>query len=568
MKIAPAIHRWDQIHKLKPESVTSGRLQSYWWASTLPRRLPFRDAKRVRRIKTGARRDQCATLCGQTERRIPLMPKKAKAFKLSKSLRAKLPEKERADAEKILLDKSKGLCALCDRPLGPDFDLVTADHRIASGKDTLSNLYLAHKSCNSSRGDLDFDRARPLVQFKAVSEDLRSVTFDHVIDRYVDDGNKQISFSGKGTTLTLGFGANSITVPVWKDPATDTPYFFAEVPIQYVMNDPKVQPRLIMYPHVRRLALDFYERPVHEPSNCRLVKVGEDLGELRQFDGQHKTTAQILMGRTAVPMKVYVDPNVSMLQDLVVKIQQEIKKQPLTRSDTLAKLNDVTKSLLASYLESKDGTLKSEKGFVEAQPKESRAEIKKLFLNDIAGIVYFDPDNELREWVKPGAPNPPTTDKVVIDKIIKPLVYNGLLEIDMEAEGGRDTERRLIVLILNTIARKMLPLDWYKDTNKLQKTRTQNFFYQGSIGWWMQYILIPTLRYILIRLKTDTPLLVDAVSDKQGLIIEAVETLCDWEIWSTVDPNQLKAIRSNTIKDVAESFKTHTFEKLIKEVTG
>jgi hypothetical protein len=496
------------------------------------------------------------------------MAKKAKEFKLSKVLRGKLPEKERADAERILLEKSQGLCALCDRPLGPDFDLVTADHRIAGGKDSLSNLYLAHRSCNSSRGDLEFNHARPLVEFKVTSEDLRSVTFDDVIDRYVKSGNRQISFSQKGDVLSLGFGARTIGVPSWKDPATATQYFFAEVPIEYVLNDPEVQPRLIMYPHVRRLALDFYERPVHEPSNCRLIKIDENIAELRQFDGQHKTTAQILLGRRTVPMKIYVEPDISMINDLVVKIQQEIKKQPLTRSDTLAKLGDVTKSLLASYLEGKDGTLKSEKGFVEAQPKEKRTEVKKLYLNDVAGIAYFDDDNELREWVKPGAIQSPTTDKVVIDKIIKPLVYNGLLEIDMEAEGGRDTERKLIVLILNTIARKMLPVDWYKDTNKVQRTRTQNFFYQGSIGWWMQYILIPTLRYLLIRLKNDTPLLVDSVSDKQGLIIEAVETLCNWEIWSTVDPNHLKAMRSNTIKEVAESFKAQTAEKLIKEVTG
>lgn len=496
------------------------------------------------------------------------MPKKLKEFKLSKSLRAKLPEKERADADTVLLEKSKGLCALCDRPLGPDFDLITADHRIAGGKNTLSNLYLAHKSCNSSRGDLEFNHARPLVEFKVVSEGLRRVTFDDVIDRYVEGGNKQISFSQEGEVLSLTFGSKTFKVPSWTDPATRTRYFFAEVPVEYVLNDPEVQPRLIMYPHVRRLALDFYERPVHEPSNCRLIKINENVAELRQFDGQHKTTAQILLGRRTVPMKVYVEPDISMINDLVVKIQQEIKKQPLTRSDTLAKLGDVTKSLLASYLEMEGGNLKSEKGFVEAQPREKRAEVKKLYLNDVAGIAYFDDDNELREWVKPGAPHSPTTDKVVIDKIIKPLIYNGLLEINMEAEGGRDTERRLIVLILNTIARKMLPVDWYKDSNTAQRTRTQNFFYQGSIGWWMQQILIPTLRYILIRMQTNTPLLVDAVSDKQGLIIEAVETLCDWEIWSTADPTALKAMRSNTIREVADSFKTHTFEKLIKEVTG
>lgn len=495
------------------------------------------------------------------------MPKKTKPFTLSKSLRGKLPQKERPDADKILLEKSKGLCALCSRPLGPDPDLIQADHRIAGGKNTLSNLYLAHKSCNSSRGDLDFEQAKPLVEFKTFAEELGSVTFDNIVDDYIDNGNRQVQFSIKNDLLTLDLASKKTSLHLYTDPATDTKYCFAEIPVQYILNDREVQPRLIIYPHVRRLALDFHERPVHEPSNCRLVAIGEDIAELRQFDGQHKTTAQVLMGRKMVPMKIYVEPNISMLQSLVVKIQQEIKKQPLTRSDTLAKLGDVIKSLLESYVE-KGGGFRSEKGFIEAQPKDKRAETRKLYFNELARIVYFDEDNELRSWVKPGAPHSPTTDKVVIDKIIKPLISQSLLELDMEAVGGRDNERRLIILILNTIARKMLPADWFKDTNELQRTRTQNFFYQGSIGWWMQSILVPTLKYILYRLKKDMPLLVDSVTaDKEGQIIEAVETLCDWEIWSTEDAEHRKAMRSNTIRNVEEAFKSHTAQKLIEEVT-
>ncbi len=494
------------------------------------------------------------------------MTKKAKSFTLSKALRNKLPAHERVDAEKVLLEKSQDLCALCSRPLGSDPDVITADHRIAGGKTTLSNLYLAHKSCNSSRGDLDFDRARPLVEFKAFSDEREAVTFDDVIEEYIDNGNKQVRFSIKNGELTLTLASKKATLPIYVDPATGTRYSFGEIPLQYILNDREVQPRLITYSHVRKLALDFHERPVHEPSNCRLVTVGKDVAELRQFDGQHKTTAQALIGRTLVPMKIYIEPDIPMLQALVVKIQQEIKKQPLTRSDTLAKLGDVIKSLLASYSE-KNG-VRSEKGFIESQPKDKRNEVRKLYFNELARIIYFDEDNELSEWVKPGAAHPPTTDKVVIDKIIKPLIAHTLLDVDMDEAGGRDNERRLIIVVLNTIVRKTLPSDWHKDTNKFQKVRTQNFFYQGSIGWWMQEILLPTLKYVLFRLKKDAPLLVEPVtSDQESQIIDAVETLCDWEVWSTDDPEHLKAMRSNTVKNVAEAFKRYTDKRLIDEIT-
>jgi hypothetical protein len=490
--------------------------------------------------------------------------KKDKPFILSKNIKNKLPASERDNAEKVLVEKSGGFCALCNRPLGKIGDLITADHRIAGGKSTLSNLYLAHKSCNSSRGNLEFNLVRPLVEFKVFSEEKRTVTFDDIIDNYISNGNRQITFSIEKNKITLGLPEKNSS-QIFKDPATNTEYFFSEIPVEYIHNDIQVQPRLINYNHVRKLTLDFSERPVHEPSNCRLKVVNNNIAELLQFDGQHKTTAQILLGRTLITFKVYINPDIAMLQSLVVKIQQEIKKQPLTRSDTLAKMGDVFSSLFESYKPGR-GKVKTEKGFVEFQPKEKRSEVKKKYFDELARIIFFDSENELTKWVKPGAKNSPTTDKVVINKIITSLIYKNLLEVNLEESGGRDNERKLIILILNTITRKMLPHDWFAE-NKIQKIRTENFFYQGSIGWWMNEILIPTLRYVLYRVGDKKPLLIDSISSEQeNRIIEAVETLCDWEIWTTQDIEHIKAMRSNTVKNVIEVFPYYDDKKLIEEI--
>jgi hypothetical protein len=489
-----------------------------------------------------------------------------KKFKLSPKLKKLLPDHERAGADEDLWKKAGGVCALCDRSLDK-VEAVTADHRVASGKNTLSNLYLAHKTCNSSRGNLPFHIARPIVEFKAYTGENTSVTFNDIIKDYIENGGKDVKAELTSETLNINFGSGVVELPVYSDPATKVKYCFGEVPTNCIHNDDEVQPRLIMYQHVRKLALDFVERPVHEPSNCRYVKKGKKTGRLLQFDGQHKTTAQVLLNRKQIPVKIYIEPDIPMLQMLVVKIQQEIKKQPLTRSDTIAKLGDVIKSILDSYSE-KSPNVRTETGFVAAQPKEKRAEVKKLYYDELARIVFFDDENEIREWVKPGVEHNPTTDKVVIDKIIKPLIHHNLLEIDMDDEGGRDTERKLIVLVLNTLTRKMLPADWYVPTNKYQKRRTTNFFYQGSIVWWMQEILLPTMKYVVMRIKKDEPLFVEPLTDGQeSRVIEAVETLCDWTLWSTEEEAPLLAMRSNTKKNMIDVFsKEYNEKKLITEV--
>jgi hypothetical protein len=334
----------------------------------------------------------------------------------------------------------------------------------------------------------------------------------------------------------------------------------------FIHNDVEIQPRVIIPGHVRRLALDFLERPVHEPSNCRLVMASGGTGRLFQFDGQHKTTAQILIGRKTAPIKVYVAPDIAMLQNLVIKIQQEIKKQPLTKSETLAKIGDVVKRLLESY-EEKPGSYRSEKRLILSQRKTDQAEVKKLYFDELRRIVFFDEENLLSKAVGPGVRNPPTTDKVVIDRIISPMLYAQPLDTDMDEAGGRDHERKNILFVLNAIADKMLPEGWNKPGNDLQRQRAQNFFYQGSIGWWMNEILEPSLRYVLYAVGKNKPLFLAQLDEgSKEKILSVVERLCAWPIWSTEDPEHLKAMRSNTVKNVAEAFPEYSDKKLLKEM--
>jgi hypothetical protein len=494
------------------------------------------------------------------------LPKKI--FKLSKSMLAKLPDTERPNASNDLWVKSGGMCALCGNALDLDAsDSIVPDHRIAEvdgGKTELANLYLAHRTCNSSRQHLDFNVAQPLCKFQSLAAQKGAIDFDQILDTFVANRRQPISYREiDSDRAEIAFGNLTVQVPVWADPATGVKYFFVEVPTAYIHNDTEIQPRKVMPTHVRKLAIDFLERPVHEPSNCRLV-VNQNSGKLLQFDGQHKTTAQILLGRDHLQMKVYVEPSIDMLQALVIKIQQEIKKQPLTRSDTLAKIGDVMQRYLDGYEES-GGKPRTEAGLVAAQKgKKEQKVVRTLYLEDLLRIIFFDKDNELSVAVRPGVKDAPTTDKVVIQKIISPLVYKQLLTADMDASSDRDTERANVLFILNSIAEFMLPPTWNKPGNEVQKRRAQNFFQQGSIGWWMNDILVPSLRYILKKIGDKKPLLIEEMDETQrSEVLAAIEELCSWPIWSTEEPDHLKAMRSNTVKNVADEFPEYTDKKLI-----
>ena len=519
------------------------------------------------------------------------VPKPPDGFKVSASLVGKLPESERAEATEHLWVKSGGLCALCDQPLPNELGLIDQgsldpDHYIpehADGPTVLKNIYLAHKSCNRRRRDLPFELAHVLIRYTAWSDRTGRVSFDNVLDEYVKAGRQNLKISMAEDKATYDFGHGVSSADVACDPATGTPYFFAEVPITHILNDRgdptsplSGQPRFIEADHVWELAADFDVRPVHEPSNCRLAFLSDGVGQLLQFDGQHKTAAQIILGRTTVPMKIYVDPDRAMIQELILAIQQRIKKRPLSTSDTLAKLGVVVAQRLDAYRKSEG--LHTEAGYIASQPADQRNAVKREWLQELEREVLFADANKLRQYIGTSRGANAVTDKVVTAKLIRPFIYQGLLTEDMEQTNGRDHERAAILLILNTITEKMIEPAAPAGSSDLLRRRMQNFLYQGSISWWATKVLIPAL---LIRLEIPSarhkaPFLQALSAVQVDKLRELIDQLCSWDIWSLGDDSDVvKAMRSNVPSDVAALLTnkenpalTYNEFRLIREVIG
>lgn len=121
----------------------------------------------------------------------------------------------------------------------------------------------------------------------------------------------------------------------------------------------------------------------------------------------------------------------------------------------------------------------------------------------------------------------------------------------------------MVVLVLNTMVKKMLPAAWNAPGNELAKRRAQNFFYQASIGWWMEQLLL-ALRYVTQRIEDRKPLFIGDLSQTQrDQVVGVVEKLCDLDIWSTDDEDVLKAMRSNTVKNLAPYLANYSWKSLL-----
>lgn len=489
-------------------------------------------------------------------------------FKLSKAIRDELPENEKADAREKLWAKSGGKCSLCDEALPPDGKLVDIDHMTprkhgAGGETKLSNLYVAHSSCNRSRKNLPYGLASSVIRFAKWCAAHPRRSFDDVINTYIPGGGMRAKIHLEEGEVQLDFGSDERRADLYDDPATGTQYFFMNVPVSYIQNDEDTQPRFIEHDHVRTLATDFTERPVHEPSNCRLITIENGLADLRQFDGQHKTTAQVILGRTEIPMKIYLNPDQAMIQELVVQIQQGIKKRPLSTTDTLKKLDDVIQDRVAAYKLEHGGESPSEIELVAAQPLQDQTAFKKRLLSNFEFAVLNDDSLQLRKYISTKADrNSPLTDRVLVAKIIKPLICQELLDSKLDNSIARETERDAVVQFLNRVTENMLTDKWRpKPRNAdedLATRRARLFFQQGAVSWWLKSIFLPTFQSVFLRQRWKK-LFVEPLSDVQQERLDGyLDIVCGWEVWSTTDEKKIAAFRSNTVSNVESAVPEHS----------
>ena len=342
-----------------------------------------------------------------------------------------------------------------------------------------------------------------------------------------------------------------------------------DVPVRFIRNDTESQPRHIEHDHVWTLAVDFAVHPVHEPSNCRVVQVGDSLADLLQFDGQHKTTAQVVLGRAEVPMKFYYEPNEAMIQELVVQIQQGIKKRPLSTTDTLRKLDDVVQDKVDAYRKV-HGRAPTEPELVDAQPKQDQRSFKARLLTNLEFAILDDETFELVKYVsKKATRSQPFTDTVLVRRLIRPFVCQDLVDEPLDNAVQRDRERETVIHVLNNVARNMLEDKWKPTTanenEDLQTRRARNFFYQAAIGWWLGEVLVPAIWLLIPKSRWKKLFLEGLTSDQEEHIDSFVDVICGWPIWSTTDPDQLAALRSNTVTNVTKAFDGYDQARLIRD---
>ncbi len=434
-------------------------------------------------------------------------------IKLSKTLLNKLPEAERATAEKALWNKSGGKCYLCLAPLNRAADQIEADHdtpEAEGGSTTLANLNLAHISCNRAKRNSKSIDVRPYLRLTAFAR-KRRLKYDGFLEHFgIEVKPVVLSRHGDLVTFELPDGTStSANVLSESNEQGKFEYCFVELPRGAIFNDDACQPRALRLEHAWAIYTDLQRNVLHEPPSCRVESETLDSPvRLLLFDGQHKTVASWMRGRDRITAKVYLNLTTPQANELVNSIQAKIKKLPLSPFELAGKMSDEWENKFHEYEEAVGSETVSEKGFLDWLPAAERTRGRQALQSALVQSVLAAEDLRIKSHVKrAGAPEAAVqvTEQQLKSKLIEKLLgRDPLSEEGKSGQATRDTELDNVVYCLNLFNDLAFEPGEGSEFTDVDKERIRRMTYQASLGQiaslmkdtWLHYVMRPQAKVL------------------------------------------------------------------------
>lgn len=380
---------------------------------------------------------------------------------------------DRNTLEHQLHSMQSGNCFICQQAI--DLQLhkgkIDVDHVVPTkvgGKDDPSNFALTHASCNRSKQASNLEVARILKRFELLKESLesenRSPNLGDVLSS-AGGASQSLSFKLGAETLTYSFpelGNNQIySLPVYLDEMSGFRYFFVKLPIQYLAHDHRINPRAIGS-NISKLVDEFFQRrpQLHVP--LAWIKAEGGKSRVFVFDGQHKAAAQIMLGATELPVRVFIDPDADVLITANTNAGTTLKQVAFDKSVQRHLGSSLYFDRIARY--QKDNSLQeddlsfSERSLLEHFRGQSR-EVKRYVLDALRDSITSDPDNKLRDYVDFGGRGKerPLSYSTVEKTFYSFFLYQEVLQTPInykfeDGENPRQLEQSQVVKLMNIVA--------------------------------------------------------------------------------------------------------------------
>ncbi|MGE3062911.1 MAG: HNH endonuclease [bacterium] len=409
---------------------------------------------------------------------------------------SKLNSKEKESLVNELHSIQKGKCFIC----GEDIDLnihegnYDIDHVVPlkmKGPDNPNNFALTHSSCNRSKQASDLNVARILKGFEMLRNKLtvenREPNLNDILDQNMG-GKYSIKFRIENNYIKYSLpesGKNEVlSERIFEDKLSGFKYFFAVLPIEYIFHDDKINPRSIGA-NISKLVHEFYLKRPQLHIQLSWIDMTENKIKVKVFDGQHKASAQIMLGVRELPLRVFIDPNIDILLTTNTNAGTTLKQVAFDKSVQRHLGSSLYFERIEQYridheIEDENYNF-SERDLLNYFKGESK-EVKKYILDSVRDSISHNVDNKLKDYIDFGgrANDKPFSYSTIEKTFYSFYIYQEVLDTPINhkmevGENPRNLEKEQIMQLMNIIADEIYINKYDSDRgtsqieNKIQK---------------------------------------------------------------------------------------------------
>ncbi len=489
-----------------------------------------------------------------------------------------LLKRQLTDEEKEQILKQHGRKCFATGHEIPNGEAIQFDHIKAyslgfpSEMDNIAPMCAQHNKEKSTLSLEDFRTKLRLKDFFSTGDKL---TLRHLLEYLKSNGD--IARFGDAVAVKQSDGQvfiesadRSYTQKLYECPATGWKYFYATLDVDVIDSDDDedhtagLQPRYLITDTVFELYRHFQRHPVLQPSVGRIIGNG-----IRLFDGQHKVAALLWNGRRVFECKVYVDPEMRLLNQTNIAAHDKFAQKRFFSSVMVAKLGSQFGVDFEQYKNLEDAQPKSEAGFMEFLAKkeantQTHGQLNSRFRSYLYSSVLEDEENKFKALVS--ATNRSTDEKpITIDMLQKSLfasfLYRDPVTHDLTTDAyKRELEIKNTVRLLNFIFDCGLSSwDAKAGANNDSQLRLNRMFRSKSMMAWAELLHGAVCGKLELNDAEDRerPFYRELSEKEMERIAKVVKALYSWKRWNSPPNDEIDRTLSDNKSEVKEWFRNH-----------